>query len=447
MTVEPTQRVVSERERAEYEKALDCVHCGLCLPACPTYAMFGREGTGPRGRIYALRGLAEGAIEATPEVTRDLDLCLVCRACEPVCPSGVKFGELMEHGRTAYLEPARPRTMKARLKRLAVRHVLPYPRRVRWLGHALALYERLGIRRLLRSYGTLKWLSPELEIRDRLLPPLPRRSQRKPLASFARATTERRGHVAVLEGCAMQVLLPDVNRATVRSLTDQGFDVSVPPARTCCGALSAHFGALDVARKAALRTIRAFARLKGLDAIVVNSAGCGALMKEYPRLLEAAPGVTDEQRRAAHSFAARVKDYSEFLAEAGLRTPPGRVDAAVAYADACHLAHGQRITEAPRTVLAAVPGVRLVPLDRADRCCGAAGLFNALQPVESMQMLDERIGDLRRSSAEVLASANPGCLLQWRAGVRGAGLPIQVLHVAEILDRAQRGTGRQGREP
>ncbi len=418
------------------EKSLDCVHCGLCLPACPTYELFGREGTSPRGRVYLLRGLAEGEIEPTEKVREDLDLCLVCRACEPVCPSGVRFGEMMELGRSEWLEPARRGTMKDRMRRLAVRHLLPKPSRLGPLAALLRLYQASGLQSLLRRYGVLKYVSSELAARDALLPRVPGFAKRRRLRRFFPAVGERRGRVAMLEGCVMPVVLGDTNRACASALAAQGFDVLVPERRTCCGALSAHFGALDAATAAALETVRAFAALGPVDAVVVDSAGCGSVMKDYGRLTEEAKGVSADDARAAAAFADKVKDVSELLDEAGVRPPAGRVEARVAYADACHLAHAQGVTAPPRRLLEAIPGVELVPLPNADRCCGAAGLYNALQPLESTMLLERKLDDLEGTGATVLATANPGCLLQYRAGIERRGLPIEVVHPIELLARA-----------
>lgn len=438
MTETPSPPIRSSHDLLQYEKTLDCVHCGLCLASCPTYDLLSRETTSPRGRIYLMRGLAEGKIEPTAPVVRDLDLCLVCRACEPVCPAGVHFGEMMEFVRTEILEDARAKTLKDHLRRFAVRRLIPYPRRLRWLAHVIRFGEWSGVRGLLKRLGVLRRISPDLDLRDELLPPMPPAAARRRLPANTVAGGVRRGRVAVLEGCVMPLLLGDTNRATVRVLAEQGFDVVVPRTPVCCGALSAHFGSLDVARQAALTAIAAFDSVGEVDAVVVNSAGCAAMMKEYGRLLHDGDGASAAQHAAARALAAKVRDVSEFLSEQGIRPPRGRIEARVAYADACHLGHAQGVRDQPREVLVAIPGIRLVPLERADRCCGAAGLYNALHPQLSMRLLEDKIDDLRRSQADVLATGNPGCLMQWRAGVRRAGLAIEVVHPIELFDRATR---------
>ena len=420
----------------QYQKTLDCVHCGLCLPACPTYEQHGRESTGPRGRIYLMRGLAEGALEPDPTVMRDLDLCLVCRACEPVCPSGVRFGEMMEFVRSEVLEPARPKSIGLRLRRLFLDQVMPRPWLLGLLAKLLWLYQRSGLRPLLRRYGVLRFLSEDLQSRDDLLPQIPPRRERKRLPALTRVESTKRGRVALLEGCVAPLLLGRTNRATARVLAHQGFEVVVPRKSTCCGALHAHFGGLDRARELAQRTIRAFRELGPVDAVIVNSAGCGAMLKEYGRLLREASGLSEEERLAAEHFGSRVKDVTEFLVEQGLRPPGRRLDVRVAYADACHLAHGQGVRSAPRQLLEAIPGVVLAPLARSDRCCGAGGLYNALHPQESGALLDGKIAELRTSQAEILATANPGCQLQWRSGVERAKLDVEVMHPVELFDRA-----------
>lgn len=434
MSAEPSIRTAGDL--VQYQKTLDCVHCGLCLPACPTYELFGRESTSPRGRIYLMRALAEGEARPGSEAIRDLDLCLVCRACEPVCPSGVKFGEMMEFTRSAILEPARLPTLGDRIRRFALTRLLPWPRRLRRVASLLAFLDSLGLRALLRRYSVLDFVAPKLALRDRLMPTIPRATRRRRLPRRTLSGPGHRGRVAVLEGCVMPLLLGDVNRATVRVLAQQGFEVLVPEADVCCGALCAHFGALDSAAAAALRTIRAFETLGTLDAIVVNSAGCGAMMKEYGRIVAEAPGARPEDVHLAKAFARKVKDVSEFLVGQGIRPPTGRVELQVAYADACHLGHAQAVRSAPRELLRSIPGLELVELERSDRCCGAAGLYNALHPEESMRLLELRMDDLKRASPQVLATGNPGCLMQWQTGVRAHGLDIEVLHPVELFDRA-----------
>lgn len=425
-------RVASAEDLAQIQRTLDCVHCGLCLEACPTYRLFGREATGPRGRIYLMRGLAEGEVVPGAEVTRDLDLCLVCRACEPACPSGVRFGEMMEFARGAWLEPARG-GLAPRVKRLFLGRVLRRQGVLRLVAAVLGAYQRLGIQTLLRRYGVLRFLSPRLAARDALLPEIPRRRERKRMPRMTPARGARRGRVALLEGCVAPILLPAANRATVAVLAWQGFEVVTPRAPGCCGALAAHFGSTDAARRMALETIARFTALGPLDAVLVNSAGCGAAMKEYGRLFD---GAGNEERRAAQGFSSKVKDVAEFLVVQGIRPPSGTVDVTVAYADACHLAHAQRIQDAPRRLLEAVPGVRLVPLAESERCCGAGGLYNVLEPETSRALLEVKLDLLAASGAGVLATGNPGCLLQWRSGVRARNLAVEVVHPVELLWRA-----------
>lgn len=420
----------------QYEQTLDCVHCGLCLPACPTYLQHGRESTNPRGRIYLMRGLAEGEIRPDGTVLRDLDLCLVCRACEPVCPSGVRFGEMMEFVRSFVLEPARPRTVGVRVRRLFLEQVVPRPFLLRRLASLVRFYQRSGLRTVLRRYGVLRYFSEELALRDDFLPPVPVRRERRRLPALTGARSTKRGRVALLEGCVAPILLGRTNRATARVLAQQGFEVVVPARNTCCGALCAHFGALDRARALARWTIQAFRELGPVDAVIVNSAGCGATLKEYGRLLRGASGLSEEDRLAGEQFGSRVRDVTEFLVEQGLRPPDQRLGVRVAYADACHLAHGQGVRDAPRQLLEAIPGLELLPLANSDRCCGAGGLYNATHPKESRALLEQKIAELRMSGAEILTTANPGCQLQWQSGVERAGLDVEVLHPVELFDRA-----------
>ncbi len=403
-----------------YAGTLDCVHCGLCLSSCPTYRETGRETSSPRGRIYLMRGVAEGRIPLGA-VEEEAWLCLGCRACETACPSGVRFGSLLEKTRASVPR----RGWAGHLEAFALRRVVPHRRRLRLLVGALAAVQRLG----LDALGAR--LLPRLRESQRLLPPIPPRAQRAPLPPRIPAEGARRGCVALLEGCVMPELFGPVNAATARVLTRNGFDVVVPEGQGCCGALQAHAGDASLAAGLAERNLRAFAAAR-VDAVVVNSAGCGAALREYGDWL-GAPGA---------ELAGRVRDVCEFLDEVGLAAPPGRLEARVCYDDPCHLLHGQGVGEAPRRLLAAIPGLELVPHDDAAACCGAAGTYNLTQPEMSRAVLARKLASLAAAAPDVIASGNPGCLMQLRAGALGAGLRARVAHPVELLDEA----GVAGRE-
>jgi len=405
-----------------YARSLDCVHCGLCLPTCPTYVETGRETSSPRGRIYLMRGVAEGRIPLADAVADEAYLCLGCRACETACPSGVRFGSMLERLRHE-VEKAGVRGGLARaLERFALRHVVPHRRRLRAAVDLLGLAQRLGLVALASRIG------PRV-LRDApaLLPQVPPRRARASLPEHVPAEGARRGRVAFFSGCVMSELFAETNAATVRVLAREGFDVWVPRGQGCCGALQAHAGDAPTAHALARHNLAAF-DLTSVDAIVTNSAGCGAALRDAGDWLpgEGAP------------FAAKIRDVCEWLDLAGLRAPMGELAARVCYDDPCHLVHGQRVSAAPRRLLAAVPGLRLVPHENPGACCGAAGTYNLTQPAMSRAVLERKIATLAAADPDLVASGNPGCLMQLRAGLARAGLRARAVHPIEILDQAQR---------
>lgn len=402
----------------DYQATLDCVHCGLCLPHCPTYQETGRETSSPRGRIQLMRGVAEGRLDLDERVTQEMYLCLACRACESACPAGVRYGRLIESMRAEIdARGARPRTRRW-LERTLLRRVVGSPRTLRALCGALRFYQRRGLRRLVRGSGLLRLLPP-LARAERMLPELPQ-PFRPPLVVPAEAP--RRGRVAFFSGCLMPEFFAQVNAATLTVLVKNGFEVSIPRNQRCCGALQLHCGDPRAAERL-LRKNRSVFRLDNLDSIVVNSAGCSATLKEYPG-----------------EFASKVRDVSEFLHEAGLRPPERALKLRVAYDDPCHLLHGQRVADAPRALLRAIPGLDLFDLPGTQDCCGAAGIYNLTHVEMSSRLLSRKLTAIRETRPAVVATGNPGCLLQIGYGVRKAGLDVDVLHPVELLARAY-GTG------
>lgn len=393
-----------------------CVHCGICLPQCPTYRVLGEEMDSPRGRIYLIRAVAEGRLEPSETFSRHLDLCLGCRACETACPAGVPFGSLLEATRTQLRR--RHLSSQQGLVPHLIFALFPHPR---LLGIMLRLYERSGLGRMLRAGGLLQRF-PRLAAMEALLPPLP---AAEPLPEFTPAEGRRRGRVGLLTGCVQRHLYPGVHRDTVRLLSAAGYEVVVPPQQGCCGALELHGGWLRAFRARARALARAFEG-ELLDAIVTNSAGCGSAMKEYDHWLPDDPQVT--------AFAGRVKDVSELLVDAVL--PLGRLEATVTYHDACHLAHGQRIRQEPRALLGRIPGLRLVPLADSDLCCGSAGVYNLLEPEMADRLLDMKLARIAETGAHIVAAGNPGCLLQIAKGARARGMDLEVVHPVELLARA-----------
>jgi glycolate oxidase iron-sulfur subunit len=427
------------RSIVDYAKSLDCIHCGLCLNTCPTYRLSGAESSSPRGRIHLMRALHEGRIEADAEFLEEMDFCLLCRHCESVCPSGVRFGAMMETTR-AGLDDRKARPLAERFARwIGFRVILP---------HRFALRAAASIGRTMQQSGALKLFARVLGSRGRLLldaPEVPPLEERARLPEATPARGKSRGTVAVLEGCVMPDLFGRVNRATVETLSAAGFDVRCDRAHVCCGSLHAHNGDRDGARSLALATIESFERMSAAHgeplAFVVNSAGCSAHMKEYAHLFAGEP----ELEERARNFSARVRDFTEFLAmpvaRPGLDAALSRASDAlgvVTYDDPCHLCHGQSIRKQPRELLAAVPGLKRVEMKDSESCCGSAGIYSILRPADSTAVLAPKLESLRKSGARTLVTANPGCHLQWAAGVKRAGLDVRVVHIAEILADATR---------
>jgi Fe-S oxidoreductase len=403
-----------------------CVHCGFCLQACPTYLQLGTETDSPRGRIALIDAMTSGRVGPAPALLQHLDLCLQCRACETACPSGVPFGRIMERARSEVMESdARP-TMW-RLRALALRQVVAHPGRLAALMHGLKTFEQSPLRAIVRRSRLLERLPGGLSEAEASLPEVPRTPFRPP--AQPRGLTRR---VAMLTGCVMEHLYPRTHEATIRVLNRLGFEVVLPEQQTCCGALSAHAGDLSFARELARRNIDAFLGA-GVEAVIVNSAGCGSTMKEYADLLAADPTYTER----AVAFASIAFDVLEFVAGQTLPElgPVGRV---VTYQDSCHLVHAQKVTKAPRAILAAIPGIELRELAAPDRCCGSAGLYSLVQREMSARLLGEKMDDVIATRADTIATANPGCMTQLESGVRQRDSGMAVVHVIDLLDEAMR---------
>ena len=417
-------------ERPQWDDYSKCIHCGLCLNHCPTYRLLGLESDSPRGRIHQMIQVQEGRLRLAETYVRHIDLCLDCRACETACPSGVQYGKLVEAAR-AQIEENYRRPMASRLLRwLGLRLVLPHPSRLARAGRLLRFYQRSGAQRMVRRWGVLRLLGKPGRA-EALLPPMDDAFFFSELGQIYPAEGERRARVALFAGCIAQVAFAEMNRATIRVLQKNGCEVVVPAGQVCCGALHVHSGDREAARELARKNLKAFLS-EEFDAIIINAAGCGSTLKEYGHLIDASGG-------AAERFASKVRDVSEFLTALGLRPPANAVPLWVTYQDSCHLAHGQKIRAAPRALLRAIPGVELVEMKLADHCCGSAGVYNLTQPEVAGELLKEKMECARATGAQAIVTANPGCLLQLRAGVEQAKTGQQVLHVVELLDRAYRG--------
>ncbi len=411
------------------ELLADCVHCGFCLPSCPTYSLWGEEMDSPRGRIHLMQQALEGE-PLTPSVTGHFDACLGCMACVTACPSGVQYDALISATR-AQVERNTTRPPAQRALRSAIFVFFPYPRRLRLLRGPLRLHQRSGLSRLLRRSGLLQRISPHLAAMESLAPTLGRT---EPIAELTPAVGTRRGTVGMLLGCVQREFFPGVNSATVRVLSAEGFDVVAPAAQGCCGALSAHSGREPEAARFARDLIDTFERA-GVEHVVVNSAGCGSAMKEYAELLSDDPAYAERARR----FEARVRDVSEFLAGVDPVAPRHPLPVSVAYHDACHLSHAQGIRAQPRDLLRGIPGLELREVPDGAMCCGSAGIYNLLNPGTARELGDRKVVNVRATGAELLVTANPGCLMQITSGLERAGSSMAMAHTIEVLDASIRG--------
>ena len=412
-----------------YEDYARCIHCGLCLNACPTYRLWNLEADSPRGRIHQMIHVEQGDVPVTDSFVDHIDKCLDCRACETACPSGVEYGKLVEYAR-ARIERDYQRPLLSRIARDVVyRRLLPYPKRTATVARLLRFYQRSGLQSLTRFTGILKVLG--LDKREQLLPRVDRNFFNDRLGKIFPAAGERRARVAFFAGCVANVTFAELNDATIRVLTSNGCDVVVPDGQLCCGALAAHAGVRDVARELARKNLGAFV-LDDVDAIVTNAAGCGSTLKEYHHLFT---GDEAEYEQAA-AFARKTRDVTEFLAALGLSASLKALPLRVTYQDSCHLLHGQKVREAPRKLLRAIPGLDLAELPHSDICCGSAGVYNVTHTEASLELLAEKMRYASGTNAQVIATSNPGCLLQMRAGVEMHHTNQQVLHVIELLDQA-----------
>jgi glycolate oxidase iron-sulfur subunit len=416
------------------ELVKDCVHCGFCLPSCPTYVLWGEEMDSPRGRIHLMKAGLEGE-PLSESMVGHFDACLGCMACVTACPSGVQYDTLITDTR-AQVERRYERSRRERLLRGAIFQLFPYPRRLRALRGPLALYQHSGLDRLLHRSGLLDRLSPTLRVMESLTPKLTRREK---LPRRVPASGRRRAVIGMLTGCVQDALFPEVNAATAQVLAAEGCDVVIPRRQGCCGALSQHMGREDEAIRFARALIEHF-EVTGVDYVVVNAAGCGSAMKEYAHLLRDDPGYAQR----ATAFVERTRDVSELLVELGPVAPRRRLDITIAYHDACHLGHAQGVRSQPRELLRAIPGLTLTEIAEAALCCGSAGVYNLLNPKPATELGDRKARNVLATGASVLVTANPGCLMQIAASAQRLGAHLQLAHTVTVLDASIRGVPLRG---
>lgn len=423
------------REALDGDELENCMRCGFCQPACPTFQETGYEAASPRGRIALMKAVKDGLLVPDEAFRRQLDLCLGCRACEPACPSGVRYGRLLEAAREALAAHA-PMPWHVRLARKAFfAHVFPHPRRLKRLGRLLRFYQTSGLQRVVRKSGLLRLLPSHLRDMEAVLPVPSPCGVGETLAPRIPAKGRALATVGLFRGCVMDVLFAKTNVNLVRLLSEAGFDVVIPPEQTCCGALHAHAGDTALARQLARRNIDAFRRA-GVDFVVLAAGGCGAMLQEYAHLLPDDEG--------ARWMGERVRDASQLLASCGRPLPLGRVEATVTYQDSCHLRNVMGVHREVRALLSSIPGVTFRELPEADRCCGSAGVYNLTQPEMAGRILERKMGHVARLSPDLVATGNPGCLLQMQLGLHRAGLDgsVRAMHwvdvLAEALDAAPR---------
>ncbi len=417
-------------QKIPYRRYQECVHCGLCTASCPTYIETCDENDSPRGRIYLMRAVADGRLEMGPGVRKHLELCLDCRACESACPSGVQYGHMVEPFKIALQQSAKGREKRSLLERLVLHHLFPYPGRIRLALAPARFLQGLGVFDWAERVGLLRLLPPTLRRMQAMLPKLSAPYHHLP--PLLPPVGPKRARVGLFLGCVADAMFPDTNAATARVLQQNGCEVVVPAGQVCCGAIHYHSGvekpALDLAR----RNLAVF-REANVDAIIVNAAGCGAMLKDYGHILPA------EEHEQAGRFVGQVKDISEFLMALGPIAPKGEIRRKVTYHDACHLCHAQQIRSQPRALLGMIPGIELVPLEESEICCGAAGTYNLTQPEMSQRLGRRKLDHIAATGALTVVTGNVGCILQIAHQIKDRGSPIAVAHPVNLLDQAYHG--------
>jgi glycolate oxidase iron-sulfur subunit len=426
---------------AEEQKLLACIHCGLCLEACPTYVATGDENDGPRGRIYLMRAVEEGRLAIdSPSFERHIDRCLGCRACEAVCPAGVEYGQLLEAGRAEIFQSTVQRGLTYKLLRLALRHIWLHPARLRFAFACSRVARDAGLVRLLLKSKLARLVSERFEFALALLAsssPLRETNDEQRSNAGGHSGPPLPGRSALLfQGCVTEGLFARVNRATARVLEVNGLAISAPKKQVCCGALHAHAGDLEGARELARRNIEAFNAERG-EAIITNAGGCGAMLASYGHLF----ADDEELAHDAAKFSARVRDVSQQLQTTEVKNGARLDETRITYDASCHLIYAQHAGEAPLQMLRAIPELKFVPLEGSERCCGGAGVYNLMEPELSRAVLDEKLSQIKQTGAQLLATGNPGCQMQIGAGAQLCGMPLRVCHPVELLDESYRRAG------
>lgn len=410
-------------------KWADCVHCGICLEACPTYEQLGQEQHSPRGRVHIIKAVAEGKLHVNEMFADPVFTCLDCRACTTACPAKVDVGGLIEEARGQVRQAMPLKGWKGMVSKLFLEDLFPHPNRLDALGSLLKFYQKSGIQKVVRKTGLINMMPDHLVEMESIMPEIkkPVRKRYKNVKLIkAKGTTKR--EVSLLTGCVMDVMFSDINEATINVLTRNGNDVAVPQNQTCCGALHVHAGDRETGRKLAMQNIEAF---MDSDKVIVNAAGCGCMLKEYPELFHEDP----EWKKKAEEFTAKIEDISKYLYDTGYEKPKAELKTRITYHDACHLAHGQGIREEPRDLLINIPGVEMVHMPNSDRCCGSAGIYNITNPEMAGAVLESKMSNVPED-VEMISMGNPGCMLQMAIGVQKYGRNQKIVHTVQLLDWA-----------
>ncbi|OOE05557.1 glycolate oxidase [Anoxybacillus kestanbolensis] len=424
--------------RMNEDELLNCMRCGFCLPTCPTYIESGfQESHSPRGRIALMKAVVDGLIEPDEDVERSLQLCLGCRACEPVCPSGVRYGHLLEEARDIIAQHKTYSPIVRFIRHIVFKQLFPHPKRMRMLTALIGFYQRSGLQALVRKLGLLRLLPNHLAMMENVLPNVPTWKQMNERPTHVEALPLRKRRVAFFRGCLMDTMFMDINDATMKLLRLVGCDIVIPEAQTCCGALHGHSGEKADAKTLAKRNIEAFETLD-VDYIITNAGGCGAFLIEYDHLLKDDPVWADR----AKAFVAKIKDVSVILVELGFHKQGWRLpNQTVTYQDSCHLRNVMKTAKEPRLLLQSIAGVKFREMKDADRCCGSAGIYNIIEPDMSMQVLDYKMEQVKQTKATTIVTANPGCLLQMKLGIEREGLTnVRAVHLVELLVEAVEAT-------
>jgi len=420
------------KEKMDYDELMNCTRCGFCLPSCPTYIETGNnEVHSPRGRIALMKGVVDGVIEPSEEVKNSIDVCLGCRACEPVCPSGVKFGRLLEQARDAIYQENEQTISEKMLRKTFFNHIFPKQKNMINLTSLLGIYQRTGIQTFTRKLGIMKFFPDPMETMEKVLPDIPRKKQMKKRPKHLNSVKEKKKKVAFFSGCLMDTIFMRTNDATTNLLQYAGCEIVIPETQGCCGALHGHSGEAEKARVMAKKNIQAFEGMD-VDYIITNAGGCGGFLVDYDYLLKDDP----EWKERAEKFVAKIKDITSILIDLDFHKQPLKLPhRIITYQDSCHLRNGQKTFMEPRYLLESIEGVNYVEMKDANRCCGSAGIYNIVQSEMSMQILDHKMTEAIKTEAKTIVTSNPGCLLQMKLGIKREGCSdtMDAVHIVDLL--------------